>query len=271
MVDDCALVILSHDAYSDLWANCVELHDRFWPTCPFRRYLAAETYAPRLANCEVLLSEASGQCWSEGLGRILTKLPTPYVLLMLDDFYINTHVDSDKVIRLLEEQRRNNWGCMQLVPPPFLRHSGDEGLNEDTIVYAKGLPYRVSLQAALWNVTFLKSLLAGSESPWQFEMFGTTRAEYSDWVIRTTREALIGYVDVLRRGRWKSVGVALCEREGLQRLPGRGQEGLWQVLGGYWSRALSRTIESIPPGARIGLRRAKWAVCHRKSSQKITG
>ncbi len=78
-----------------------------------------------------------------------------------------------------------------------------------------GAPYRASLQAAFLRRSLLLDLLRPGESPWDFEKYGSLRSVNIGAPFFAARRRVLPYLEVIKRGKWSSAGIALCRREGL--------------------------------------------------------
>jgi len=67
----CAILVMSCDAYDDLWAPCFNLLGKHWPDCPFPVYLGAEQQVYPGAGVVTLHSSAGSRNWT---GRLMDYL-----------------------------------------------------------------------------------------------------------------------------------------------------------------------------------------------------
>jgi hypothetical protein len=207
----CALVILSCDAYRDLWEPCLTLYRRYWPDCPYPIFLVSETREAHLPPAQSVRA-GSGLAWSDVARVALETLEQEYVLLVLDDFFLTRRVSTVAV----EDKRRQLEAChgAYLRLGPWPRSSAAVPWASDIGEHEAGLPLRTSLQAAFWRRSVLLGLLQPSESPWDFERYGSIRSQAIPGFY-TARRPVLPYVEVLTRGKWLPRGLRLCRREGL--------------------------------------------------------
>lgn len=250
----CSLLILSCDKYSDLWSACLTLHGRYWRDCPFPIRLASETLPVETRTLPGVRPILTGRVpWSDGLLGALAEIDSEYVLLMLDDFFLHSQVDTDRVLSLLAEVDAASAAYLRLVPEPRPRGSVLPGGR--VAVHDAQDGYRTSLQAAFWRKSSLNQLLVLGESPWQFEHEGSRRSASTSGVFLSSLRHELPYVDVLERGRWLPRGLTLCKREGLPvNLGVRPAISLRDRLRRARMKLASRAVDAIPIQARRWIR-----------------
>jgi len=146
------------------------------------------------------LSLGLNKDWSTLMLQSLKEVETPYVLLMLEDFFIRKEVDSEKIISLLKSMEKDNLSMLRLIPRPGPTRPITQERRYGSI--SANDPYRVSTQGALWKVEVLRTLLKVGESAWEFEINGTIRSkEYQDFV-SVYRPVLPYYHHVIQGGKW---------------------------------------------------------------------
>ena len=200
----CALLIVSCDAYEDLWTPFLTLLKRHWGDCPFPVYLGAGKLHNDEEDVTVVRSDG-GRDWSKCLRDYLGQIPHEYVLMMLDDFFLRKAVPTADVLYCLEFARNEKAVQVRLIPHPGPtdRLSGDDLIGE----CASGLPYRLSAQGAIWNRLKLFELLRVGESIWEFEHNGNARINershgfYCTWRAVLPYQGFFGH-HVVEKGKW---------------------------------------------------------------------
>jgi len=204
---DVPLLVVSCDAYSDLWKPFFELFRRRWPDCPFRVYLG--TNEKDFDDDRVTVFRVGpDQGWSANLRCMLDRLETDYVILFLEDFFLLHRVDTARVLELVQLGLDRGVGCLRLysiLPPPHPLHD-----LADLGGFEPGDPYRVTLQAGLWRVETLRRLLRPGLTPWQFELIGSQISETFAEPFWGVYHPPIVYDHVIEKGRWKPSGLTLC-------------------------------------------------------------
>jgi hypothetical protein len=194
----CAVMVSSCDAYRDLWRPFFTLFWRYWPDCPFPVYLGSNETGyehPRVTTLKV-----PEQTWSKNLKGFLEQIEADYVLMLLDDFFLDGAVDTNLLVRHLVALNSFGGTVLRIYPRP-----GPEerlaGHKEIGSLHPRA-PYRVSAQPAFWNRQKLISLLRDDESAWEFESKGTERSQVHANGFYGTYKPLLSYCHVVERGEW---------------------------------------------------------------------
>lgn len=193
---NCAIVVLSCDKYSSLWNPFFAQFNKYWKRCPYKIYLGSNTlryYGDR--RIKTILSGFSKD-WSSDVLSIINQIPEKYVCIMLDDLFLIQKVRPalvKKCFQFMENKRALHLHYEPIVPP-------DE-ICDNTLfgVYKRGVPYRVTT-IGFWQRDHLKIMLLPGENPWQFEIFGSYRSNYSDGYY-CLREKLFNTIQIVERGK----------------------------------------------------------------------
>jgi hypothetical protein len=211
-----ALLVVSCDAYRDLWEPFFTLLFRYWADCPFRIYLGSNyaTYPDRRVTA---LTVGEDRDWSSNLLQMLEGIPAGGVLLLQEDFLIDRPVQTERVNRLIGYADEKQAACLRLMPIP-----GPDAFcadNPEVGEIGKGAAYRVSLQAAWWRKEALAAIAHAGESPWQFEHRGSHRSGALSTPFLSLREGIEFPLDYFTtavfRGYWEPGALDLCRRENI--------------------------------------------------------
>jgi hypothetical protein len=196
----CSILVPSCDAYFDLWLPFFTLFWRYWADCPFAVYLGCNQKAFTFPGVEVIHAN-HGANWTNRVREQVSAVPTPYVLLMLEDFFLRKPVSTEDILRKLSTLEDLEGHVLRLVrrpgpTEPVSRHGGVGAI-------APGAPYRVSTQAAIWRKETLLALMRDSESIWQFEIEGTKRSRsYTAGFYGVWNDQLPYGHHVVEKGKW---------------------------------------------------------------------
>lgn len=179
--DKCTIVVLTHDDYEDCWAPFFCLLKQYWPDNPFPIVLNTENKEYFDETLEITVSdpvEPNTVPWGKRVRLCLEKISTEYVLIFLEDFFLEKTVDNNRIyqcinwmdydqsIVLFSLYRAKEWKTL---------NTQYEGFVESPI----WAPYRSSLQLGIWRRRDLLALLEDNESPWEFEIIGNERTKSS--------------------------------------------------------------------------------------------
>lgn len=201
---ECALLVLSCDPYADLWPPFFALLQRHWSDCPFPVFLGAGSSSQPPLGISVL-SSGGGRDWSKCTSDYLRAIKLPYVLLMLDDFFLRRPVSTAKILQCLDFARAHHAIQLRLIPRPGPTDpmSGETNIGS----CATGSPYRLSTQAAIWDRLKLLELLRPGESIWEFEHQGNDRAGHYPEGFFSVKKSVLPYDGfwahhVIEKGKW---------------------------------------------------------------------
>lgn len=178
-----AVLVVSCDAYSDLWDPFFKLFFRYWSDCPHKVYLTSnfKTYNhPKVVS--IKSNEISD--WSRELKIALSKIEEEHVLVILEDYFFYKPVNKKQLNEVIEIYFKLNALFFRLgtFPArynalwPHIKLKDYPGV----VKILKGSKYRISLQVAIWNKSYLAELLVPGESPWLFEIAASERTQKSE-------------------------------------------------------------------------------------------
>lgn len=219
------LLVMSCDAYSDLWPPFFDFFERYWPDCPFDLYLGSnfKTYKRARAEIKPLLFDMSTN-WSDEFSAALQQLNKPFVIYLQDDYFIIKKPDNEWLADLIDIADRRGAAYLRIFPTP----EPDEMISEVRPVgkIRKDSTQRTSLQAAVWRRESLLELLQNGESPWEFETGGPERSQATEReflsVPRTNKGRLeTGFYPItyfctaVLKGKYMRGAVKLAKKEGI--------------------------------------------------------
>lgn len=200
MNSDCTVLVTSCDAYRDVEGPFLKLFRRFWPDCPFELVVNGETSAAD--GFDRALLTGKGKTWSQMLVEALDRIATPYVILLMNDYYLEKPVDTGLILRRLAEAVGKDALNYRLCPDPPRA--------------VKNTAYSISCKAGIWNRQFLRDLAAKTKSAWEFERYGSYMFDESDpRPLLVTEKQEFPFLDVVHKGYWEPWGVELLKREGI--------------------------------------------------------
>lgn len=180
-----------------------------------RRYIL-ETYGSKLSqyhnNYYPNVITVGKVDWSIGMLKALNRINTKYILFMCDDYWLTSPVNCDIIdeyVKLMEEQALSH---IRLIPSI---KEATESFRTDLQVFKKDAVYITSMNAGLWNVEILKSLLRPGENIWTFESHGSNRARSNHDKFFCTKEWILKYGHNFSHDRYTQEAYDYCKKEEL--------------------------------------------------------
>lgn len=179
--DDIAILVLSTDSFNDCWDPFFKLLNKYWD-CSYKIYLATETlqYDNDKLNISVINTwshkSQKRPTWSESLLIALNAINKPYVLLMLDDYFIDDKVDIDALNYVYRTMKNYDLDMVTLTEHGLQRRSIKSMHNLLNLV-TKDTKYRLSTSPSIWKTSVLISHIDQRETGWEFEVFGSKRSK----------------------------------------------------------------------------------------------
>lgn len=200
MNPDCTVLVTSCDAYRDVEGPFLHLFRKYWPDCPFELVVNGETSA--VEGFDRAIFSGRGKTWSQMLVEALDQIATPYVIMLMNDYYLESAVDTALLLRRLDEAKEKDALNYRLCPNPPRA--------------VKNTAYAISCKAGIWNRAFLRDLAARTKSAWEFERYGSYMFDESDpRPLLVTARQEFPFLDVVHKGYWEPWGVELLKREGI--------------------------------------------------------
>jgi hypothetical protein len=205
----------STDSFEDTWEPFFHLLHDYWPQdCPVILNTERKTFHHEhiRVTCTQVARAGEGRIpWGECMLRALDHIPTEIFVYMQDDYFLYDHVKAgvvDEAVRIMQAEKLD---CLRLM------ECGGAGPWEPTTYpwlwsVSQHATYRISLQAALWTKTAIRTCVRRHESPWQLEHWGSKRASHTDgriWCVSRDvygdgQPQVIPYVPTgIVRGQWK--------------------------------------------------------------------
>jgi hypothetical protein len=185
MVSRYSILINTTDSFEDCWFPFFTLFKKFWPEYCGKIYLNTETKVYEHEGLNIIsIQNNIGTphkivTWSECLLRALDVIDGEIILYMQEDYFLKDFVKNDvfeNFVKLISF--KTTIDCIHITDS-----GGNLGL--PSIFHDKlnhlisPQRYLTNCQAALWKKSTLHSLIRPYENAWQFEEFGSMRAEKS--------------------------------------------------------------------------------------------
>lgn len=178
------ILLTSCDAYSDAWEPFFALWQKYWADCTYPFVLNSETktFHSDFFNINTVCG-GKDLTWSKRLKRCLKTIKTEYVLLCLEDYFLQKPVNTEVFYAAVQTMNDNpNLGVIQFAIDIPTKYDNNIQINH----YFSPVPKyqkdrkngRIFCVLSLYRTQYLKKLLISAESPWEFEVFGSLRSQY---------------------------------------------------------------------------------------------
>lgn len=207
-----ALLVLSCDKYSDLWPSYFTLLNKYWPDCPFKIYLQTNFYDFDSEANVTILKVGKDKSWSDGLIKSINQLQNyDYVLLMMEDMFLNKQVETDKLLEVIHKFIELNGSFITLINEPI----ADKTFNDYFGTISPGAMYRATATAALWKKQVLLDILDPLETAWQFEKIASKRTDiYTGFY--SVKKSYFNFFHGVVKGKWTLEAVSEFKRLGME-------------------------------------------------------
>jgi hypothetical protein len=203
-IPNLSIVIVSCWKYRDTWEPLSETFKRYWADCEYKKFLITDKCDPKLSTCFNYIEVAGDYDWSTQLAVAITKINDDNILLLLDDFFLRTKVNSRKLFEIYNEFVGDNLDYLRIIKRPR------PDIKIKNRIYGKSYlnhSYAVNTQPALWKKNVLSKILCNGESIWEFERNARLRFQQLGYTAHATNHNYLPTVGlfaphVIIRGEW---------------------------------------------------------------------
>jgi hypothetical protein len=228
---DVSFVIVSCDRYQDLWQPFFSCMDRHWADCPFPVYLVTNEAPFRRSGVSVI-HVGPDRDYASNLITAVSAVPTPWVILWLEDLVFTGRVDTERLLSIVTEAVAAGAGYLKLTTDAPLSFEDEQGQRIGAI--PTGVRYRSAIGTALYRKDTLLQLLVPGLSAWELDRSDLSNRLPEPFMALTVREArkpIMPLINTVIKGEWYRPAVPFLRREGFAALlPGRRRQSLWQYL-----------------------------------------
>lgn len=212
-LSETAVIMVTCRKFEQAWDPFFYLFQRYWPDCPYKVYMISDTGTyPDVDSLEIGVDLG----FSDNLIVALNKIPERYVIYFQEDYFFNAPFNSEKIRKFVRYLKGYSVSCIRLAPCPGPIARWDH--NSSLGVIQPGEPYRISTQTAIWNKSFLLSILKHGESGGSFEIDGSQRVNSCPALILSVWRGETPtpyYITGIVKGVWQEDALALLRKEGI--------------------------------------------------------
>ena len=243
------IYISSPKSYSDVFDVFLKCQQKYWGNLSYPMYLSTN-YEANYDNVIVFNSNNPNDSWVERSIWALSKISEKYVMLLCDDTFFASEINSDDVEKILNFMDEEQINFCRLEPLK-------KGKRVSTLPFLnwvrRNTPYGINLQRGIYNRQFLLALLGnGDQSAWDIESELLKEAMQSDKTLFTDVVAcnkdIIPIIHGVDKGKWIPSAIQQLKRRNITINSSREQLSikyeLIQNLKRYFSRKLSSSVRS---------------------------
>ncbi len=169
-----AIVGIFYDGYYDIWEDFLELFEKFWPNCPYEKYIVndiKDLEFPKDYGFKVIHAGKDAE-YSKRVQTAVSQIDADYLLLVLEDFFVGNPVSNQKIADILSfvESEGIKYYSMPLEDfqwvnkrPQYKNFKGLERLSPKD-------EYTICCQPAIFKKDFLRQCIGVSNyNAWVFE------------------------------------------------------------------------------------------------------
>ena len=178
----CTLLVASYDGGEDLWEGFFTALTVQWPEFDLPVVLNTESKSYSFPGLDIKtfgLYPDRVPPWGERMRETLKRIDSEYVLLMLDDFWLNAPVDDAffrKCLRIMQENPDVAVLTFDTVSHPTPNSNIRDGRFPRFERRPQRCAYRLTCGLNLWRRKRLIKFIQPHESPWEFETLGSIRS-----------------------------------------------------------------------------------------------
>ena len=164
-----AILVVSCDAYSDLWPIFFGLWNKYWPTCSHKIYLGAnhKKFEHKDVN---MINIGEDSDYSSNLIKMLNEIDEDRVIILCEDVFLSDFVDDSNLQTFYEEFESKDAAYLKLIKTYPLGYNKD--ISHKIASVPAGIKYRVGVGFALWNKDILLENIIPGQSAWEMEKSG---------------------------------------------------------------------------------------------------
>ena len=179
------VLLTTSDKYSDAWLPFIHFWNINCSNLKFPIVINSETkiFETDNPNIKTFLG-GSDLPWSKRMINCLKTIKSKYVLLCLEDYFIQSPVDEEIFNAAVDTMESDDSiGVIQFAIDLSCRYDESVIINK----YFSPVPAiktdinthngRIYCVLSLYRTDYLKKLLVPTESPWEFEIYGTLRSQ----------------------------------------------------------------------------------------------
>jgi hypothetical protein len=172
---DLTIVVNTCDTYQDVLGIFFHALKAHWPDCPYPVVINTETntyqHPARVHNHP---SPGGVDDWGARLLCTLKSVDTDFVLMLYDDFILDSTVSNDRITSALDLLKSHAQATVAYLIDTSLPLNTPDSTHTFVEIKARA-DYRLNSAPGIWRRQALMTYTAAGDTPWAWEVFGTYR------------------------------------------------------------------------------------------------
>ena len=201
MQNDIVMIIMSCDAFSDLWDGHIKLLGQNWNNRGMKTVIVTDKKTDKSYDGVDVFFPENCADWSDRLKAAATFYDANYYFVTLDDYYIINRINNTRIQELFRIVKEEKVDYMRLFKHP-VRATGEKFASRDDLHFIKTEEmYSVNLYSGIWKKEFLFSCFGKPLNAWEFEVSLSKKArDYNAKCVVDIAEDF-EILDVVRKGK----------------------------------------------------------------------
>jgi len=221
------ILVSSCDKYSSLWDPFFVSLFKEWPSLMQENrnvpiFLIANS--KKFSNPRVKTINIPHEIsWSDNMISAVDQVETKYVMIALDDYWLNAPVNEQRLLEIYTEMQKEDAAMLQVSLNDDRWQQGVKHPSVPGLLYSdKFKHFKASLQLAIWDKEALKCLLRPGESAWDFELSGTARSHgYPKTFLNLSQDnEPISYINAAKQGYVNQFAITFAQQNQIPFNPG---------------------------------------------------
>ncbi len=163
------ILVCTCDSYEDLWYPFFYLLDFYWPNLDCKIILNTETKSYSYKNLKIESYSFGPDLYGQRLLNHIKEVETPYLLLLLDDFFLRRPVDTEQLSKMIDFMDSDSEiAAMYCQESKYVEEKDSFSSFFRMNRYS---PYKLNMQAAIWRISSLLNYWRPKDNPWIWEVF----------------------------------------------------------------------------------------------------
>lgn len=214
-MDDIIMIIMSCDAFSDLWDGYVTLLEQNWPDrCTKTVIVTDKKTNKKYEKVDVFYAECKTG-WSDRLSAAMLAYNSDYYFVTLDDYYLVKRINTSRIYELIDIIKKENIDYLRFFKYPTRATADSLACDNNLRFINTEEVYSVNLYPGIWRKEFLQHCLYCSMDIWQFEVsLAESAYNYNaKCVVNLANDFEI--LDVVRKGKFIRAAGKYIKKQGL--------------------------------------------------------